>query len=315
MPVKIGLYTSPHLITERERIRINFHPLSEQVFARFFFEIWDKLAAPDGENDMPGYLQLLALLSVHAFKREMVDVTIYEVHAGGRKDATNVFDQPVASGFTPIGLDHTDLLGPTIENIAWHKSGIMKHGTPAFSVVQENAARIVLEKEAAILGCPLQFVGISGDLPDDPNLRLEVQKKNASLAISLANAYLSRNNAQLSPRDIHVGISQCCWPGRFHRIEHGMSRWYLDCAHNLLSLPAALEWFKSEVRSSTRVEPNCQHYTRILVFGHESARDSSDLIKFIVQYCQDHDFPFDSVILPPYLRYGRSIPFFSTAPF
>lgn len=307
LPMKIGLYTSPHLITERERIRVNFRPLSEQIFARYFFEVWDKLAAPDGENDMPGYLQLLALLSVHAFKQEMVGVTIYEVHAGGRKDATNVFDQPVASGFTPIGLDHTDLLGPTIEKIAWHKSGIMKHGTPAFSVVQEPTARAVLEKEAAVLGCSLQFVGISGDLPEDPNLQLEVQKKNASLAIFLANAYLSRISAQLSPRDIQAGISSCSWPGRFHRIEQGVSHWYLDCAHNSLSLPIALEWFMSEVRSSIRVEPYHRQCTRILIFGHESARDSRDLIKLIGQYCHDRDFPFDSVILPPYVRYGQKV--------
>lgn len=114
------------MTNERERIRIDFRPLSERAFARYFFEVWDAMKEKvDGEKSMPGYLQLLALLSVHAFNQEGVDVSIFEVHAGGRKDATNMFDQPVACGFTTIGLDHTDILGESIESIAWHKSGIL----------------------------------------------------------------------------------------------------------------------------------------------------------------------------------------------
>ncbi|KAJ9132133.1 hypothetical protein NKR19_g9401 [Coniochaeta hoffmannii] len=127
--VKIGLYTSPHLITERERIRIDSEPVSEEAFAKHFFDIWHALIENcDGLDNMPGYLQLLALLSVRVFEHERVDLAIYEVHAGGRKDATNFFNRPVACGFSIIGLDHVDILGPTVKHVAWHKSGIMKPG-------------------------------------------------------------------------------------------------------------------------------------------------------------------------------------------
>lgn len=200
---------------------------------------------------MPGYLQLLALLSVHVFKQEKVDVAIYEVHAGGRKDATNILDRAVACGFTIIGLDHIDLLGPTIQDIAWHKSGIMKPGTPAFSVIQQRAAREVLESEATQIGCSLTFLESPANLPKHPNIGVAAQKINASLAISLANAYLSRYRDELSQEDIEVGIAECKWPGRFQSIREGICRWFLDCAHNTLSLSVALDWFESVVCTPT----------------------------------------------------------------
>jgi len=251
---------------------------------------------------MPGYLQLLALLSIHVFKREKVDVAIYEVHAGGKKDATNVFDQTVVCGFTTIGLDHTDLLGPTFKNVAWHKSGIMKLAVPAFSVSQEPAARDVLEKEAAQLGCPIEFVQMCETLPKHFNLRLDAQKTNATLAIRLAKTFLSRSEDELSARDIHVGLTQCHWPGRLHTIEQDNCRWFLDCAHNSLSLPVALEWFECEAQQSYKGCP------RILIFGHESKRNSLDLIELIAGYSRDHDLTFDRIILTPYERYGMLFP-------
>ena len=141
-------------------------------------------------------------------------MAIYQVYAGGRKDATNVFEGPAVCGFTTIGLDHEDLLGPIIKYIAWQKSGIMKRGKPVILVVQEDHdAKDILEREAAHLDCPLQVVGIHGGLFEHSKLRLVAQKMNASLAICLANAYLSRDQVELSPEDIRVGIDQCNWPG------------------------------------------------------------------------------------------------------
>ncbi|KAL2139229.1 hypothetical protein VTI28DRAFT_5489 [Corynascus sepedonium] len=304
-PVRIGLYTSPHLITERERIRINFEPLSEDIFAGYFFDVWDTLRKKVGnDGEMPGYLQLLALTSVHAFKKEAVDVAIYEVHAGGRKDATNIFERPVACGFTTIGLDHADLLGDTIRSITWHKSGIMKRGQPAYSVIQnEHVAREVLEEQAAELSCPLEFVPTYAHLPEHPRLRLPAQKQNASLAIRLANAYLGIYNDELSIDDIILGTSQCDWPGRFQMIRRGPHDWALDVAHNPLSLPVALAWFESEVRSSH----TCREPRKVLIFGHESARDTPDLIATIARSCEEHNFRFDLVILSPYKRYGLEV--------
>ncbi|OAQ81327.1 tetrahydrofolylpolyglutamate synthase [Purpureocillium lilacinum] len=184
-PIKVGLYTSPHLVTERERIRINSQPISENLFAVTFFRVWDTLCRNYSIERMPGYLQLLALQSVLVFQLEQVDVAIYEVHAGGRKDATNIFDRPVVCGFTTVGLDHADLLGNSIDSIAEHKSGIMKRGRPAYSVFQrEQAAKKVLTKEASRLGCPLTDISVN-------NLMINEEEQNPSLRAFLIDLDLA----------------------------------------------------------------------------------------------------------------------------
>ncbi|KAK4032468.1 hypothetical protein C8A01DRAFT_50752 [Parachaetomium inaequale] len=134
---------------------------------------------------MPGYLQLLALTSVYTFKKEAINIAIYEVHTGRRKDVTNIFERPV------------------------YKSGIMKYRQPAYSVIQkEYIAKEVLEAEATEFDCPLDFVDIYIHLPEYPRLHLPAQKQNVSLAIRLANAYLGIYNDELSPDDIILGTSR-----------------------------------------------------------------------------------------------------------
>ncbi|KAL3954494.1 hypothetical protein ACCO45_010057 [Purpureocillium lilacinum] len=302
-PIKVGLYTSPHLVTERERIRINSQPISENLFAVTFFRVWDTLCRNYSIERMPGYLQLLALQSVLVFQLEQVDVAIYEVHAGGRKDATNIFDRPVVCGFTTVGLDHADLLGNSIDSIAEHKSGIMKRGRPAYSVFQrEQAAKKVLTKEASRLGCPLTFVEVDARVLDLPNLRTFAQRQNASLAIQLANSYLETRGEELAEGDIVEGSISYKWPGRFERVPMGNTTWFLDCAHNALSIPVALSWFGSEVRS---VVPRSSRH--VLIFGHESARSTFELISLIAKFCSEQKLRFDLVILSPYERYGQKI--------
>ena len=99
-PKKISLYTSPPLITTRERIQINGQPISEQLFATYTFELWDKSwhhasQTTDRVENMPRYRQLLMLLSLHVFAREKVDVAIYEAHSGGEYDCTNIINPTV----------------------------------------------------------------------------------------------------------------------------------------------------------------------------------------------------------------------------
>lgn len=134
-PAKTGLYTSPHLINPEERIRIDFRPLDKDIFARYVSETHEALQSSRGNpQDAPRYLQFLALVSFHAFIKEGVDVAIHETHQGDEYDATNV--RPVVTAITPIDEDHMHQLGPSLENVAWHKAGIFKAGAPAFSAPQ-----------------------------------------------------------------------------------------------------------------------------------------------------------------------------------
>ncbi|KAJ9118306.1 hypothetical protein QFC22_004217 [Naganishia vaughanmartiniae] len=151
-----GLYTSPHLCAVRERIRINGKPIPEHLFAKFFFEVWERLdaynpslssaASPSGLSDEhlshlarhPVYFRFLTLLAFHAFLATKTRLTVLEVGMGGTYDSTNVVPKPLVCGVTALGLDHTFMLGDTIEEIARNKGGIYKRDVKCYSVVQEG---------------------------------------------------------------------------------------------------------------------------------------------------------------------------------
>ena len=158
-PARTGLYTSPHLVSYEERIRINKAPISRELFAKYFFEVWERLLETDeGENHLPRHFQLLALVSMHAFISEGVEAAVYETHHGGEYDATNVIQNPIVTIVTSLGMDHVRQLGPGIENIAWHKSGIFKRGANAFSSKQDEAPTKMLRQRAAEKDVKIEFV-------------------------------------------------------------------------------------------------------------------------------------------------------------
>lgn len=172
-------------------------------------------------------------------------MAIYETHSGGEYDAANVIEKPIVKGITTLGLDHTDQLGPSIEDIAWHKAGIFKSGSPAFSTSQGPAAQNVLLRRAAERNVALNFVSIDSTLPfTAPALMPEVQRINASLALSLVNCFLASHcNNELISDDAQRNLEHIVWPGKFHYIDHSNYQWFLDGAHNELSLPKSAQWF------------------------------------------------------------------------
>lgn len=191
-PRKIGLYTSPHLVAARERIRINSEPISEEKFTKYFFEVWNALESSARRENLdpalkPPYFRFLTLMSFHVFMREGVNTAIYEVGVGGELDSTNIIEQPIVTGITTLGIDHVSTLGDTIDKIAWHKAGIFKSGSPAFLVNQLPDAMKVLEQRATEKGVGLDVISIHPALQNvDIKPAEDFQKLNASLAISLS---------------------------------------------------------------------------------------------------------------------------------
>ncbi|KAH9237496.1 hypothetical protein K456DRAFT_1747317 [Colletotrichum gloeosporioides 23] len=281
-PRKIGLYTSPHLVSVRERIRINSEPISEELFTQYFFEVWDALSAKQelGYEEKPTYFRFLTLMSFHVFMQENVDAAIYEVGVGGELDSTNIIDQPVAVAITTLGIDHVQTLGNTIEQIAWHKAGIMKRGCPAFTVGQDAAAMKVLSDRAIEKGANLMKINPVPGLgeiiiyPDE-----SFQKGNASLAIHLAGAILERWGAPISwdgnylPSQVKRGLETMIWKGRCERKITGNIRWHLDGAHNEQSLQVACRWFDTATRYS--------NLPCALIFNQQSTRDAHALLKVV----------------------------------
>ena len=256
-PAKSGLYTSPHLINTEERIRINSRPLDRETFSKYVSEVDATLqSSAKNPQDAPRYLQLLALVSFHTFIKEGVDVAIYETHQGGEYDATNVIPRPVVTAITTIDEDHIHQLGPSIENIAWHKAGIFKAGAPAFSAPQQDSVATMLQSRAAEKRVPLEFVEVCSDLPADfPQPKPEVQLLNFSLARAVSNSFLQQrapqSNTLLSSHDILRGVQTFSWPGRFQSILDGNLVWFLDGAHNKVSVEKCAQWF---AQSSSRIK-------------------------------------------------------------
>ena len=196
----------------------------------------------------PRHLQLFALLSFHAFLREGVDAAIFETHHGGEFDSTNVIGKPIATAVTTLGIDHIKQLGPSIESIAWHKAGIFKPRAPAFAAPQEAVAAKTLRKRASEKGVSLQFVDADPSLPANAvQLMPAVQRTNCSVALAAVRSFIDQKgtekSSRLSPSDILQGLNQFSWPGRFQLVIENQFQWYLDGAHNEISVGIAANWF------------------------------------------------------------------------
>ena len=328
MPARVGLYTSPDLRSIRERIQINNEPIREDTFAMYFFEMWDTLSKPrafdhDTEQRLPRYLQLLALLAIHAFIREGIDAAVLETHHGGEYDSTNVVEHPVVTGITSIDLDHIAQLGPDIEHIAWHKSGIFRSGVPAFSAPQPQSVTTVLQERATQRGTQCEFVHTDNKLLDKINvpevLASPVQRLNCSLALALTGSFLQQKTPSgaggLTASDIKNGIRHFTWPGRFQTVRNGQNVWYLDGAHNELSVKVAIDWFsRVSANLPSNDSPNVVQPTRILIFTHFSEeRDAFEVLKTLLAAANDHSLSFEQVIFTTYVerkdgskRFGKS---------
>lgn len=171
-----------------------------------------------------------------------------EVGIGGLYDSTNMVPKPVVTGVSALGLDHTAVLGNTIEEIARNKAGIYKLSVPALSVPQDQGGE-VLKEVAEKNGAPFEVVDI---IPDDTHLGVpgKHQRINASLAVALARHYLqakgqlpsASSSAGAIPESFRQPLSQTRWPGRCQLVQDGETRWMLDGAHTTESLTSCGQW-------------------------------------------------------------------------
>lgn len=310
-PRKTGLYTSPHLLVPEERIRIDGKPLDHELLVKYFFEMYEKLPQLETEYDPskgviergPRYLQLWALFAFHVFIREGVDAAILETHNGGEYDATNVVEKPLVTAVTTLGMDHIEMLGPTIENIAWHKAGIYKAGATALSTTQEATPAAVLEKRAAARGETVTFVAEDNRLPPDAvQLQVNVQRKNASLGAAAAQAFITatapEGNKELTTADVHAGVKQWSWPGRFQVIPDSSNTWYLDAAHNDISVGLAAQWYATATANS---QSDGSLPVKILIFSHiNELRDTAALLENLALALKTEDAGIRHVIFSTY---------------
>ncbi|OCH87911.1 FolC bifunctional protein [Obba rivulosa] len=289
---KIGLYTSPHLVAVRERIRINGKPISEDDFAKFFFDVWDRLEenqqrAHSETPARPAYFRMVTLVAFHVFFTLKVDATILEVGVGGMYDSTNIVPRPIVTGVSALGIDHTAVLGKTLPEIAWQKGGIYKEGVPALSVDQPEEGMAILKQQAEARKAS-EFIVI----PPTPGLsetRLglagEHQVQNADLAVHLARVFLRQTtslNVEASlPEPFVQGLAQAKWPGRCQTVPDArdpLLTWFLDGAHTIESLECCMRWF---VSPNVALRPTTAGPHRVLVFNCTNGRSGGTFLDII----------------------------------
>ncbi len=279
--LRVGLFTSPHVHTVRERVQVNGVPIGEdEVIA------WLQHRAPilDAEPELTTFEALTALACDH-FAESAVDIAVIEVGLGGRLDTTRIV-RPVVSVLTPIGLDHRAILGDTIRQISSDKVGIFRPGVPVVSSSQVEEAATVIEAEAGRLACPLTVVGrdvrwrdedAGGgarrtviDLGDTtpsgwsreirPNLGMVglYQRENAATATAVI-ATLARLGWSVGERDLFAGLAAARWPARFETFVTGGSAGgprdgllVIDGAHNPHAARALVEALDVHVPDAPR---------------------------------------------------------------
>jgi dihydrofolate synthase/folylpolyglutamate synthase len=221
--MRTGLYTSPHLVRFRERIRVNGEEVDESFVARGLTEL---RRISEGFDVPPTFFELATVLAFRHFAEAAVDAVVLETGMGGRLDATNVV-RPDAAVVTRIGLDHMAYLGGTLGEIAREKAGIFKAGVPAFTVVQEEDAGVVLGAVAAGVGGELEVV-VPSFFPEGWQLGLvgRHQRENAALALRVLQCVLGET---AQPVLLEQAFSGARWPGRFDEVAPGV---ILDGAHN-----------------------------------------------------------------------------------
>ena len=251
--LSVHVYTSPHLVRVNERFRLGAGGKGALVSDA---ELADALAECERANGGQPItvFEITTAVGLLLFSRHPADVLLLEVGLGGRLDATNVVDHPLASVITPVSLDHMDFLGDSIEAIAAEKAGVIKTGTPVFVAAQRRDALGVIERQAARLVAPIRIAGEDWtateergrlvyqdeegllDLPA-PKLLGRHQFENAGLAIATLRGVAG---LKLPPAAFEAGVVDADWPARLQRVSHGSlaalvppgSELWLDGGHN-----------------------------------------------------------------------------------
>ena len=224
---RTGLYTSPHLVRFGERIQVSRNPLPDETLARLVSELRQRM--PDDLT--PTFFEFTTVVALMAFAEASVDLVLWETGLGGRLDATNIVT-PLASVITSIGLDHMQVLGGTVGEIAAEKAGIIKPGTPILTSVDRADALAVIQYRARELDahCVVVDAAAVGRMTWPVSLLGSHQRVNATLAV--VTARLLRAFLSVSDEHLAHGLANTHWAGRMQIFQRGEQTWLLDGAHN-----------------------------------------------------------------------------------
>jgi len=230
---RTGLFTSPHLVSFRERIQVDRQWISEAEVVRLVAELQPWLKQfPEGHH--PTFFEVVTVMALKYFAEQQCDLVVWETGLGGRLDATNIVT-PLASVITNIALDHQQWLGDTLEQIAAEKAGIIKPGVPVITAATAPEAFAVIEQTARARRAPLTRIApvpaAAMNPPYAVSLPGEHQKVNAALALGVVEVL--QKQIPVPQTCIRQGLAAVHWPGRLQLIPGPDGRQILlDGAHN-----------------------------------------------------------------------------------
>ncbi len=283
---RVGRYTSPHLIDWTERICINQKPISPTELQQCLERV---VAATQNSTETPTQFEIITAAAWLYFAEQKTDIAVIETGLGGRLDATNVCETPLASVITSISLEHWQILGPTVADIAGEKAGILKAKCPAVIGELPESARIVVEKRIQELDCPATWVKPAIDLGQgfaeyqlNQNavkikyqlpLLGKIQLMNSAIAIATLQI-LQNQGWQISPTAIENGIAKTQWPGRLQQTTWKNRNILIDGAHNPAAAIALREY----------VDRLNNHPSPInWVIGILATKDCDDILKALLK--------------------------------
>ncbi|KYK54168.1 hypothetical protein DCS_06125 [Drechmeria coniospora] len=291
----VGTYTSPHLVSPRERIAINGEPIRQDLFAEAFFELWDRFgeaarregrtaAEADGPESKPFFFRFLTILAWHIFLKLDVRSVVLECGIGAEYDATNVLPPEAVSAavISQLGVDHVAMLGDTVEKIAWHKAGVLKAGIKTFTrrldsqpAVMEVLRTRAAEKEAILVEVDDAVVEEWGGV--EGLLRGDFQKFNQALAVMAVCEHLGQGTSPSAalrdmPPEMMTGLRRARLRGRCEMIEQDDVTWLLDGAHTRESLEEVARWLNQSIQPGEDI---------VLVFNQQE-RDAAELLAGLV---------------------------------
>jgi len=296
---RTGMFTSPHLVTTRERFRIDGVMLSEREFVEAFNWLTGKIQEYRQKKPeyTPTYFERLFFMGIYVFARAGVEVTILETGLGGRLDATNVVYAPAVTVITEIGLDHMAYLGDTIAQIASEKAGIIKKGVPVIFADRKNESSQIICKKATEYGCEYHAVSRNDYKINEIRKKCidfsvasryyeycgftactpaAYQVENAAVAVRTSEVLKNKCGFEkITKQSIQTGIQNMHWAGRMEEVIPGV---YIDGAHN----EDGIEAFVQSV--------NCMPCESMLIFSVMKDKQYDRMIKKLCELSTVTDF-------------------------
>ncbi|MGT2799563.1 bifunctional folylpolyglutamate synthase/dihydrofolate synthase [Streptococcus marmotae] len=255
--LRVGTFVSPHLVTVHDRICINGQPIAKADFQKLLERVFQLEKKVEQVYEPFRYFEVLTLVMLLYFQAQRLDIALVEVGIGGLLDTTNVVE-PLISIITSIGLDHQDLLGNSLTEIAEQKAGIIKEKAPIILGPMPDVALQICKKTASAHHAPLYYEGrdfvlMNGQFRSDTwqiegielGLIGQHQEENAALALQAFYLLMNHQDIHIDQEEVLKTLKNTQWAGRLERIG-GTNRMYLDGAHNLPAIERLVDFVQSQ---------------------------------------------------------------------